>query len=285
MNHNAINGFLYTLVTISMFQFMPLMAHTSAETNAVVRGALGSFVCYSARGIGDLPRRVSPTEIPDNWNNFLGGHLNDGWTLDEKKAAFDWYLGTLGTNDCVAMSGWDKGLVHAALVQCQSLHHTNCVPAMTALVLNPRGIYRQRALDLVLEFGDVDTSLTSFVETVMTNSQTYTLMERSTASCHYADRLMNFSATNAVQITARDNAVRMIYRNRMGEPAATEIVDRLFKKYIGGYETSSNRLAFAVNAIAYPDCDPDDESYFTSVTNQLLSSGQPLVQLNIGEGE
>ena len=276
--------FFSVLISFQASLCGPLLAHTLAETNAVVRGALGNFVSYSARGIGDLPRRVSPSEIPDNWSNFLGGHLNDGWTLDEKKVAFDWYLATLGTNDCVAMSDWDRNIVHAALVQCKSLHHTNCASAMKALVLNPRGIYKQRAIELAIEFCDLDAGLTSFAETVMTNSQAYTLMERSTASCHYADRLMTFSATNAVQVTARDNAVRMFYRNRMGEPVATEIVDRLFEKYIGGYETSSNRLTFAVNAIAFPDCDLDDKSYFTSVTNQLLSSGQPLVQLNIGEG-
>ncbi len=275
--------FFSMLISLQVSLCGPLLGHTFAETNAVVRGALGNFVCYSARGIGDLPRRVSSTEIPDNWSNFLGGHLNDGWTLDEKKAAFDWYLTTLGTNDCVTMSDWDRNLVHAALVQCKSLHHTNCAPAMKALILNPRGIYKQRALELAIEFGNIDASLTSFTETVITNSQVYSLMERSTASCHYADRLMTFLATNAVQIMARDNAVRMFYRNRMGEPVATEIVDRLFKKYIGGYETSSNRLTFAVNAIAFPDCDPDDKRYFTSVTNQLLSSGHPLVQLDIGE--
>ena len=54
-------------------------------------------------------------------------------------------------------------------------------------------------------------------------------------------------------------------------------------RYIAGYNTSSNRLAFAIFAIDNPGCVRSDKRHFTSVTNQLLSSGQPLVQLNIGE--
>ena len=103
-------------------------------------------------------------------------------------------------------------------------------------------------------------------------------------SCQYANRLLSFNATNAVQIACRDNAVRMFYRNRMSESVETEIVDELFIRYLTGYGTSHNRLSFATNAIASPSCVPSDKQYFISVTNQLLSSGQPLVQLDIGEG-
>ena len=62
------------------------------------------------------------------------------------------------------------------------------------------------------------------------------------------------------------------------------IVDGLFVQCINGYEVSSNRLEHALNAISLPSSGPITIRRFTSVTNQLLSSGQPLVQLDIGEG-
>ena len=47
---------------------------------------------------------------------------------------------------------------------------------------------------------------------------------------------------------------------------------------------SSNRLEFANFVLGHPDARDFNIRKFTSVTNQLLSSGQPLVQLDIGEG-
>ena len=271
--------FFVALISLHVSPHVPLLAHTLAETNAVIRGALGNFVCYSARGIGDLPRRVSPTEVPSTWSGFLGGHLNDGWTLEEKKAAFDWYLGTLGTNDCVALSGWDKGLVRAALVQCKSLHHTNCVPAMKALALNPRGIQRQRALTLAIEFGNIDEDMVVFVESIMTNSASYTIEERGVAVGKFSSKLLASNATNSV------DAVRMLYHHRQLGLAGVNMLDNLFSARIGGYAMSSNRLEFANFVLGHPDARDFNIRKFTSVTNQLLSSGQPLVQLTIGEGD
>ena len=49
------------------------------------------------------------------------------------------------------------------------------------------------------------------------------------------------------------------------------------------YETSSNRLQTAIATLARSDCEPHVRRYFTTVTNQLLSSGRSLVQLTIGE--
>ena len=278
------NRILFTVVMVLASSMTSILAHTPAQTNAVVRGALFNFISYSSKRLVDLPREVSPTEVPDNWYNFLGGYMNDGWTLEEKKAAFEWYLGTLGTNDCVAMSGEDRNLVRAALIQCKSLHHTNCVSSMRTLALNPRGIFRTRAITLAIEFGTVDSGMTTFVEAIMTNSTDYILSERKTASAKYASRLLAFNTTNAVQVASREAGVRMLYRNRFLESGTSSIIDKAFLKYIDGYGASSNRLEYAINALSYPACARVFGDYFTSVTNQLLSSGQPLPWINVGNG-
>ena len=271
-----------TVVIVLATSMVSVFAHTPAQTNAVVRGALLNFINYSSKRLVNLPRKVSPTEVPDNWYNFLGGYMNDGWTLEEKKTAFEWYLGTLGTNDCVAMSGEDRNLVRAALIQCKSLHHTNCVPAMRALALNPRGIFRTRAITLAIEFGTVDSDMTTFVETIMTNSMDYIQHERKTASSKYASRLLTFNATNAVQLASREAGVRMLYSNRLLESGTGSIIDKAFLKCIDGYELSSNRLAYAINALTYPASARVFGDYFTTATNQLLSSGQPLPWIDVG---
>ena len=92
-------------------------------------------------------------------------------------------------------------------------------------------------------------------------------------------------ATNDVQCAAKARAWKMLYRHRMLDLIGTGILDSLFVSQIQDYATSSNRLEFAEYVLSHPDSDSHDIHKFTSITNQLLSSGQPLVQLDIAEGE
>ena len=78
------------------------------------------------------------------------------------------------------------------------------------------------------------------------------------------------------------NAVEIFYKNRMLVPNASSIVDHLFVRYIDNYTMSSNRLEHALNVLSLPDCGPVTKRKFTSVTNELLSSGQPLPWINFG---
>ena len=154
---------------------------------------------------------------------------------------------------------------------------------MKTLALNPKGIYRDRAIELAIKFSNVDDSITAFVETIMTNSPSYNFIEQGKASAHYASRLLSFNVTNAIQIASRDAGVKMLYRNRLLESGTDAIIDEVFLKYIDGYGSSSNRLEYAINSFSHPKCAKIFGAYFTSVTNQLLSSGQPLPWINFGE--
>ena len=274
-----------TILVICALSVMVLaFAHTTAETNAIVRVMLGNALFSLSDSMEDNAGRAV-CESTSTWNGFLlRGEVN-GWTQQERKNAFAWYLSDMATNDCTSLSTMDEEYLRVAIKKCGVLNFTEAAPHLKAMVLNPKGIYRDMALGIVLRLSPVNDGLTSFAESIMTNTAEYSLEEYGTASCQYAYRLLSFNATNAVQLAYRDNAVGMFYRNRMSDAAATEIVDELFGRYIAGYGTSSNRLAFALNALARSSCVRPDKQYFTSVTNQLLSSGQPLVQLNIGEGE
>ena len=256
-------------------------AHTYDETNDVVYAALSRASSY----YDDL-REGSPPDNdppPTTWLGFLGPETN-GWTLAGKMAAFDWYLSTLATNDCATLDDFDELYARVAIEKCEEFNYTNSVNAMKALALNPKGICRDDAIGLVVKFGNVDDSTTAFVEAIMTNSTGYSIMERGTASCQYADRLLSFNATNECQQMVVGNAVEMFYRNRMLAPNAFSIIDHLFVKYIDNYVMSSNRLEHALYSLSLPDCGPIAKRRFTSVTNQLLSSGQPLPWINVGGG-
>ena len=259
-----------------------VLAHTPDETNSIVRAMLGNAL-FSLSDNMEANAERDVDESTSTWNGFLGRGEMDGWTQQERKDAFAWYLSDIATNDCTSLSALEEAYVRVAVKKCGVLNFAEAAPHLKAMVLNPKGIYRDMALGIVLRLSPVNDGLTSFAESIMTNTAEYSLEEYGTASCQYAYRLLSFNATNAVQLAYRDNAVGMFYRNRMSDAAATEIVDELFGRYIAGYGTSSNRLAFALNALARSSCVRPDKQYFTSVTNQLLSSGQPLVQLDIGE--
>ena len=256
-------------------------AHTYDETNDVVYAALSRASSYYDDLLEGSPPDKDPP--PTTWRGFLGADTN-GWTLAGKMAAFDWYLSTLATNDCATLDDFDELYARVAIEKCEEFNYTNSVNAMKALALNPKGICRDDAIGLVVKFGNVDDSTTAFVEAIMTNSTGYSIMERGTASCQYADRLLSFNATNECQQMVVGNAVEMFYRNRMLAPNAFSIIDHLFVKYIDNYVMSSNRLEHALYSLSLPDCGPIAKRRFTSVTNQLLSSGQPLPWINVGGG-
>ncbi len=218
------------------------------------------------------------------WPAFLDYDGTPGWTHDEKKAAFAYYLSALGTNDCVVFSGADKRLVRVALAHCRALKFTEAWPYMKALALNPRGIHRDLAIETAITLGPVDDAMTDFVEQIGTNVVAYGYEERGTY-CFYQQRLAAISATNATEVAVRDRAVRRFFAHRIGPSAAGAVSrDFLFRDYIDGYAQSSNRLEFANYVLTNAECQSHVRRDFTSTTNRLLSAGQPLRQVNLDEG-
>jgi hypothetical protein len=259
-------------------------SHTPEETNAVARAMLERAAFGWNDNLADGGPWMGGGEPPVTWNGFLGRGEVDGWSQQARKEAFAWYLSTLGTNDCTSLTTKDRELVRTALFECRTLNFVEAAPSLKALALNPNGIYRSNAIRLAIQFSPVDDSVTAFAETIMTNTVGCTRQEYGAASCQYAQMLLDFNATNDMQRTVRDRAVNMFYRNRMLPSAAYSIVDGLFVRYISGYETSSNRLKHALNVLSMPIYAELSGEHFTSVTNQLLSSGRPLVPLDIGGG-
>ena len=270
-----------TIMTLCAFAASSVVAtasgHTYDETNEMVYAALSRAAFYYA----DL-REGSPPDNdppPTTWLGFLGPETN-GWTLVGKMAAFDWYLSTLATNDCKSLDYFDKLYAAVVVGKCEEFNYTNAAPAMKALALNPRGIERDEAIGLAVKFSAVDAATTEFVETIITNVNGYSSGERVECYWEYAKKLRQDPCTNGVCASA----LSMFYRNRKVSGTGAATLDRLFADKIEGYAQSSNRLDTALSMLTVTNMRPQFVEYFTGVTNQLLSSGQPLPWIEVCNG-
>ena len=278
--------FVFSAIMTGLALASTLDAFTPAETNRVVGIALHRVIMSSSDDCRDgEEHEYIPEDDVHTWQGFFHFDM-PGWSFDDKRAAFDWYLSTLGTADLRNLpDGREKLKVRMALGQCSALGYTNSVLSLKALALNPQGIYRDRAIELTIRFSPVDDSTTTFVETIMTNRTMYSREERGVACGHYADRIL--AQTNHLNQSigqASQSAVGMYYRHRFYDVAGAFMFDKLFCSIFTGYAVSSNRLEFANFILNHPECSDYNRTDFVAITNQLLSSGQPLRLLMINEG-
>ena len=268
-------------VCIASFAVVTAWAHTYNETNDVIYAALDRAAFYYDDLLEGSPPDNDPP--PTTWRGFLGADTN-GWTLAGKMAAFDWYLSTLATNDCETLDDFDRLYARVAVGNCKWFNYTNSVSTMKTLALNPHGICRDDAISIAVNLSDVNDETTDFVETIITNVLGYTRIERGVACGAYSTKLMSLDSTNDTIKAQRSRAIMMLYRHRLCGLAGVNMLDDLFACRIEGYATSSNRLDFAIFVLQHPEVQSFNIQKFISVTNQLLSSGQPLPWINVGGG-
>ena len=278
------NRFLTVLASmLSALTACATLNHSPEDTYRYVRSRLGWQIRY---GRMELQAAFDGTDVtepaPNGWEGFLGTKMSNGWTFEEKKEAFDWYLANLVTNDCRRLSLHEQALIYVALDKCDDLCYTNSYMAARGLVLNPNGVHRDKALEVMVKFGPVDDEMTSFIESIATNGA-YTSIERFRSVCSYGMRISKCSYTNAV--TTR--AVQMFNRVKLNDVSLAINCDLVLCDRVPDYATSSNRLVCACQTLSATVKHPSVTEYFISVTNQLFSSGQPLrwVPINEGGGE
>ena len=261
---------------------LPARAFTTAETNRVVRSLLNRIMADAYDDDWTDEVKVIPYEQRvDTWETFIGGTSEPGWSFNDKKGAFDWYLSTLGAKDCLNLPQGQKDYVIGAISQCHDLRYTNAIPYLRSLAFNTNGVHRKSAIETVIQLGRVNEEMNCFVESVITNCSVFSLVERESAFAEYADKLI--AMTNECATVERVNAGRMFYRNRFVGSVGEISVDWAVKACFPLYEMSSNRFQTAMWVLSQENCASHVRNYFTTVTNQLLSSGQPLRQLTIGE--
>ena len=221
---------------------------------------------------------------------FFGMVRIDGdWPIERRKAIFDAYLAGMGDIDFTDAANKDRGLALKATAQCMVMKYTNALPHMRRLVLNTTltGWMRRREIGRLIALSPVCDETTAAMEVIFTNRVDFSWEDRE--ECFdYAQKIITASHSNTVPQNVCARAACVFTRDATEWQLWGEY-DFFWQSYYSGYAMSSNRLEFAKNALLNTNITQNSDwaylkNAFISVTNQLLSSGRPLVQLDIGGG-
>ena len=218
---------------------------------------------------------------------FFGIRLKGDWPVERRKAALDAYLAVMADTDFTDYTNNDRDLPFKATAQCVSMNYTNALPYMRRLVLNPTlpGWKRRDEIGRLIRFSPVSDETTTTIEAIFTNRVDFTWKDRE--KCFdYAAKVVAASQSNLVSQSVCDRAA-MVFVHDPAEWQLSADYDYFWRRYYPGYATSSNRLEFLSATLSntnIPSCSKWTrfQNHFISVTNQLLSSGQPLPWINMG---
>ena len=273
------------VAVVAVSAAMRIDAHTPKETNDVVQTMLEIVATSSDDNFDSLSRPWRVVRWSDK-EKFFGIGI-DGWTRDEKESAFLAYLNQLRSRNFLGQTPVFDGDARMAVWVCENVSYTNAVPSLMGLITNRTcsADLRCTAIRAYVKLCTVDDESTCFVETVTTNHLAYTLRERGLLRGHYADKIMPLASSSGERRMIYDRAVKMFYRHRMEDVGGASMLDTLFSNAFDGYTFSSNRLEVARFVLAQTNCNHLVRRNFTVITNQLLSTGQPLRQLNLEGAE
>lgn len=212
---------------------------------------------------------------------FFGINI-DGWTIDEKKEAFDAYIRYIATTNCANEESPDHVASISAIEQCCWMSRTNELASMRQFVLNTQHPYRREITEDVVALSPLDDVTTDFVEAIVTNTSRFARYERGGALARYEDKIIGADLSDPALSNACNKAVMMFYRNRLLSVVGADSFDPVLTNRLAGYAMSSNRLETALFVLSQTDCTRRLREYCTAITNQMLSSGQPLEVLDVG---
>ena len=223
--------------------------------------------------------------MPEVFFGMVG--IEGDWPVARRKAAFDAYLAVMADTDFSDETNNDRMLPIWATAQCMSMNYTNALPYIRRLVLNTTltGWRRRREIGKFIAFAPVADETTATIEAIFTNRIDFTWEDRE--ECFdYASKVVAASHSNLVSQSVCDRAARVFTCDPTEWQLSAEY-DYFWRRYYPGYATSSNRLEFLSATLSntnIPSCSKWTrfQNHFISVTNQLLSSGQPLPWINMG---
>ena len=213
---------------------------------------------------------------------FFGINI-DGWTVDEKKEAFDAYIRYIATTNCANEESPDHVASISAITQCCWMSRTNELASMRQFVLNTQHPYRFLITEPVIELGGLDNASIDFAEAVATNVAVFSRGERGVAIGLLRRKLSQANVGDLDVSNACNRITGMFYRNKQLSVAGALSIDKLLAERLNGYAASSNRLETALFVLSQTNRTDRVTEHFTTITNQLLSSGQPLNVITVGE--
>ena len=229
--------------------------------------------------ISDAPAHILEWSRPEV---FFGININ-GWTVDEKKNAFDAYIRYIATTNCADEESRDYVAAISAIEQCCWMSRTNELESIRQFVLNTQHPYRNRITGSVLELGGLDNESIDFAEAIATNTVAFGRSERGRAFGVLWKKLSQENIGDSVASNACNRITGMFYRNKQLSVAGALSIDKLLAERLNGYAASSNRLETALFVLSQTNRTDRVTEHFTTITNQLLSSGQPLNVITVEE--
>jgi hypothetical protein len=269
-----------SLLAVAAFSSNPLPEDTMYAVRRMLRVAQKPFQDNLTWDYEVIELDYSQPEV------FFGMiRLNGDWPVERRKSALDAYLAVMADTDFTDQTDNDRVLPFKATAQCSSMNYTNALPYMRRLVLNTTlvGWRRRNEIRKLIEFSPVNDETTATIETIFTNRVDFTCKDRE--KCFdYASKVVAVSQSNLVAQSVCDRAARVFTRDPTEWQLSADY-DYFWKRYYPGYATSSNRLEFLSATLSntnIPSCSKWTrfQNHFISVTNQLLSSGQPLPWIN-----
>ena len=212
---------------------------------------------------------------------FFGINI-DGWTVDEKKDAFDAYIRYIATTNCANEESPDHVASISAIEQCCWMSRTNELASIRQFVLNTQHPYRFLITKPVIELGGLDNASIDFAEAVATNVTEFSRGERGVAFGMLSKKLSQANVGDLDVSNACNRITSMFYRNKQLSVAGALSIDKLLAERLNGYAASSNRLETALFVLSQTNRTDRVTEYFTTLTNQLLSSCRPLEVLDVG---
>ena len=213
---------------------------------------------------------------------FFGINI-DGWTVDEKKEAFDAYIRYIATTNCANKESPEHVASISAIEQCCWMSRTNELASIRQFVLNTQHPYRFLITEPVIELGGLDNASIDFAEAVATNVTEFSRGERGVAFGMLSKKLSQANVGDLDVSNACNRITGMFYRNKQLSVAGALSIDKLLAERLNGYAASSNRLETALFVLSQTNRTDRVTEHFTTITNQLLSSGQPLNMITVGE--
>ena len=279
---------LGTMGLVSLY-CMTAFAHTDSEYLYMARDMIGTLLSSGWDSEEEMLEHQQSDDPLYHWNytsqdDFFGFFVTNGWTRGDCEMAFDKYLAWVSTNDMSAVDSQEKMFARSAFAQCRDMKYTKALDTIRTYALNTTAIDRVTVIGRAVQFGGVDEASASFVEAIVTNKAQFSYRDISWAIPAYCDKLRSINTNDAEKVAIRARGARLFYANRLEWPDASAL-DDVFVAALPGYDFSSNRLDYANHVLSWTTNNDwrAMRDHFVAITNQLLSSGQPLNVITVGE--
>jgi len=264
-------------------------AHTEGEYLNKARDMIGTLLSSGWDSEEEMLEHQQSDDPLYHWNytsqdDFFGFFVTNGWSRSECEVAFDKYLAWISTNDMTAVDSQDRMFARSALGQCEAMKYAKALETIRAYAMNTTAIDRVSVIDTAVRFGGVDDASASFIDTIVTNKAGFSYHDISWAIPSYCNKLRSINTNDAAAVAIRARGARLFYANRLEWKDASAL-DDLFVAAFPGYDFSSNRLEYAAHVLSWTTNNDwrAMREHFVAITNQLLSSGQPLDVITVGE--